>query len=221
MNIYISYILRKYLKSFFIIFLALELFAVGLDLIENLKRIPSANLQLLYALFIMLAFLKYTIPLSLVFAMISSKFQFIKNNELVSMYALGLSRQSVIRPVFFASFLITSLYVFLNLTNASYAIEYAKNIKHNQSLSNHAKNLFLRYNNYYVYMKTLNPVTKTAENIKVFSTKDNDLFQIITAEHAIFDKNLWILDNATILTKPKELILGGKGLETYYHRKRT
>lgn len=47
-----KYIVINYLKNFFIIFIALDLFYVGVDILTNYNTIPdSANLQLLYALF--------------------------------------------------------------------------------------------------------------------------------------------------------------------------
>ena len=50
MSLYARYVGWVYLKTFLIVFGALELFYVGIDLLTNLKELPaSANLQLLYS----------------------------------------------------------------------------------------------------------------------------------------------------------------------------
>ena len=75
MKIFQKYIGWTYFKYFFILFVALEFFYVGIDVLTNLKDFPqSANLGLLYIAITAVAAITYTLPLSLVFALIIAKF---------------------------------------------------------------------------------------------------------------------------------------------------
>lgn len=75
MKLFEKYIIQNYLKNFFVIFIALDLFYVGVDLLTNYNNIPdSANLQILYALFQGMNAVNYVLPLSIVFGMIVTYF---------------------------------------------------------------------------------------------------------------------------------------------------
>ena len=96
MSILTKYIIEKYLKNFIIILLSLEIFFVGIDFLQNFKSIPqSANLQLLYIFYNAFFTLTLTLPLSIVFAWISTLITFIKNNEYVAFYSLGAGRRDI------------------------------------------------------------------------------------------------------------------------------
>ena len=70
-SVFFRFISAIYLKSFFIIFFALVGFFVGVDLLINFKDLPnSANLILLYVLFLACMAVSYVLPLSLVFALV-------------------------------------------------------------------------------------------------------------------------------------------------------
>ena len=82
MSILTKYILKKYLLNFIIVLISLEIFFVGIDFLQNFKSIPdSANLQILYVLYMTFFTLTITLPLSIVFAWIVTLVVFIKNNE--------------------------------------------------------------------------------------------------------------------------------------------
>jgi len=101
MKLYARYVGWVYIKSFFIVFLALELFYVGIDLLTNLKDLPpSANLQLLYVGLTSLSAISYVLPLSLIFALIILHVNMVRSNELISFYALGISKNKLILPPF-------------------------------------------------------------------------------------------------------------------------
>ncbi len=202
-KIYQKYISAIFLKNFFIVFFALQFFYLGIDLMQNFKKIPdSANLQILYMLYTFLNAINFTLPVSLVIAMIISKFNIIRTNELVALYALSISKNQVIKPIFFISLLITIFYVLLNFTNFPYSKDFAHNIITNSTLSSNSKNLFLKYFNNYIYINKLDPVEKEAFNIKIFELKNKDLTNIIYAKRAKFVKNIWILQDIDMIKKP-------------------
>ena len=203
LKIYQKYISSIYIKNFMIIFLALQFFYLGIDLIQNFKNLPnSANMQILYAWYTFLNAVNFTLPLSLVFAMIISKFNLIRTNELIAMYASGISKNSLIKPIFFTSVFITIAYISLNFTNFTYSREYAYNILNHSSLSNLSKDLFLKYNNNYIYIGKLDPFKKKAYGIRIFKIKKGDLRVITKAKSADFVNEYWILNDIQIVRKP-------------------
>ena len=203
LKIYQRYISFIFIKNFLIIFTALQFFYLGIDLMQNFKNLPnSANLQILYALYTFLNAVNYTLPISLVIAMIISKFNLIRTNEIIAMYALGISKNSLIMPIFFVSVIITFFYISLNFTNFTYSKEYAYNILNHSTVATSSNNLFLKYNNNYIFIQKLDPFKKKAYNIRIFNIKNQDLRTITKAKSANFVKKYWVLNNIEIIRKP-------------------
>ncbi|DAB35411.1 MAG TPA: permease [Sulfurospirillum sp. UBA12182] len=217
MKIFQRYIITNYIKNFFIIFLGLELFYVGIDLLTNYKELPdSANLQILYLSFKMMDAINYTLPLSLVFSMIVTKFAMIKSNELITLYAVGISKNSVLKPIFLSSFIISILYIGLNFTPFAYSYEYSRNLLKYSVISNNSTNLFLKDENNYIFFEELDPLKKSARGIEIFEILNNDLAKIISAKEGYFNEDRWVLKNVTITSKQKIETLTDQGLEVSY-----
>ncbi len=213
MKIFQKYIIYNYLKNFFIILFALEFFYVGIDLLTRYQQLPkSANLELLYVLFQAVSAINFTLPLSVVFAMIVTMMAMVKTSELVSLYSFGISRNSVAKPLFFTSLLITVFYIFLNFTPFSYAYEYGQNILKFKQLSIDTSNVFLKNGNQYIYIEKLDPIKRKAFNISIFEVKKRDLVSITNAKYGYYQKKNWILHNVEKIIKPKVLALNGKGI---------
>jgi lipopolysaccharide export system permease protein len=204
MKIFQRYVVYNYIKNFLVIFLALEFFYIGIDLLTNYKDLPdSANLQLLYIVYILMDAINYILPISSVFAMIVTTFGMVKSNELVTLYSVGVTKNSVIKPMFMSSMLIIVLYVLLNFTSFTYSKEYSSNILKYSMISNNSSNLFLKDKNKYVFFKTLDPIKKRASDIKIFEVSDNDLNEVVSAKSGYFFENKWILKDVKVTTKPK------------------
>jgi len=202
-KLYQRYIIFHYLKNFFIIFLALEFFYVGIDVLSNYTKFPdSANLQLLYIVFKTLDAVNYSVPLSIVFAMIVTKFSMIKSNELVTLYAIGVTKKSVVRPLFLSALSISIVYISLNFTSFAYAYEYSRNLLRYSTISTSSTGLFLKNDDQYIYFSELDPIKKQAVGIKIFTVKDNNLRQIISAKSGYFTEGNWVLKDVLITTKP-------------------
>jgi lipopolysaccharide export system permease protein len=203
MKIYQKFLSKKFFKNFLILFLALEFFFTGIDLMQNFKYLPdSANLQIIYSVNMFLNFMNYTLPLSLVFAMISTVLGIIKSNELVAIYSLGASKKDIIKPIFFISLLATISYVALGFTPFMQAGDKAYNIKKTGSISNATENLFLKSGEDYIAIKELFPFKKEATDIKIFKTKDGSLKEIIDAKKAYFKDDHWELEEVLRSIKP-------------------
>jgi lipopolysaccharide export system permease protein len=180
------------------------LFYVGVDFITNINKLPdSANLQFLYVLFNLMSAVNYTLPLSIIFAMIVSKFSMIRSNELISMYAAGITKNALILPIFISSLVLTFVYIALNFTPFTYAYEYKSNLlKYNQILST-SSDLFLKYEGKYVYFGELNPLKQEVANVKIFDIKNNELQEIVSAQKGVFTDDAWVLEDVLIAKKPK------------------
>lgn len=214
MNLYARYVGWLYFKYFMIIFIALALFYVGIDILTNLKDMPaSANLKLLYFGLTSLTAVNYVLPLALIFALITSKFSMIRSNELVSFYALGIDKNRLIKPPFYIALAITFIYVGLNFTPFAYAYEYGRNIVKLSNLSRTSSDIFLKFEGKFVYMDSLNPISGEAKDVRIFDINGSNLRSATFGESAKFTDNAWLLKNAKIVNLPQNIKLGEKGLE--------
>ena len=214
MNLYVRYVGWLYFKYFMILFIALTLFYVGIDILTNLKDMPaSANLKLLYFGLTSLTAVNYVLPLALIFALITSKFSMIRSNELVSFYALGIDKNRLIKPPFYIALAITFIYVGLNFTPFAYAYEYGRNIVKLSNLSRTSSDIFLKFEGKFVYVDSLNPISGEAKDVRIFDINGSNLRSATFGESAKFTDDAWLLKNAKIVNLPQNIKLGEKGLD--------
>lgn len=214
MNLYARYVGWLYFKSFFVIFVALVLFYVGIDILTNLKDMPSsANLKLLYFSLTSLTAVNYVLPLSLIFALIVSKFNMIRSNELVSFYALGVGKNALIRPPFFIALFITLLYIGLNFTPFAYSYEFQRNLMNTAQISRTSSDVFLKFEGKFIYIKELNPINGNVRDVRIFDIADGKLISATMGTEADYLDNRWILKDVNVTTMPELIKLGEKGLD--------
>ena len=219
MSILTKYILKKYLTNFIIVLISLEIFFVGIDFLQNYKSIPqSANLQLLYVLYNGFFTLTLALPLSIIFGWIVTLVVFIRNNEFVAFNALGTTNRNVFLPVINIAILLLSLLIFLQMTPLAYSSDQKKRILDNEYFTNTKNDIFLKYNDYYVYFKKLLPLEKRAENIHIFKVEDKDVIETIVADKAYFQDDKWYVENVKIITKPKDLNIDSSKLDIRYEK---
>jgi len=219
MKIITKYLLLKYLKYFFIILISLEFFFVGIDLLQNFQDLPnSANLQLLYVMYNSFFTFTITLPLSMIFGWIVTITVLIRNNELVSFYSLCISKATILQPIIVISTIITIVLIVLQATPLAYSVENKNKILDDSYFVNEKSNIFLKYNDYFVYFKKLYPLEKKAEDIHIFKTKNYDIVEIIVAKKAYFQNNRWYVTDAQITNKP-ELIDWNDSKITVTHEK--
>lgn len=214
MNLYARYVGWLYFKYFVILFVALTLFYVGIDILTNLKSMPaSANLKLLYFGLTSLTAVNYVLPLSLIFALIASEFSMIRSNELVSFYALGIDKNRLIKPPFYIALAITFIYVGLNFTPFAYSYEYGRNIVKLSNLSRTSSDIFLKFEGKFVYMDSLNPISGEAKDVRIFDINGSNLRSATFGLSARFVDDLWLVKQAKIVNLPQNIKLGEKGLD--------
>jgi lipopolysaccharide export system permease protein len=197
----------------------LELFFVGIDLLQYFTRLPnSANLQLLYVIYNVFFTLTITLPLSLVFGWIVTLTFLIKDNALVSFYALGISKKEILVPILLISTLFTFILIALQSTPLAYSYEERNKILQNRYFVNEQDNIFLKYNEYFVYFKKLYPIEKKAVGIHIFKTKDNDVVETIVGEKAFYQNNKWYVINTKITQKPTNINWNSSKLDVTYEK---
>ena len=206
MNILTKYLIFKYTKFFFIVFFSLEMFFVGMDLLQNVNSLPqSANLQLLYILYNGFFILSIVLPLSLVFGWIILVINLIKNNEFVAFYSIGVTKQQLIKPILFMALIITLLFIAIQSTPLAYSEQQKKKILSGDYFVNTKENIFLKYNDYFVYFKKLYPLEKRAEGVSIYHIQNEDLIETTIAKSAYFQNDKWYATDAKIITKPSKL----------------
>ena len=219
MKIITKYILKKYLINFLLVLVSLEIFFVGLDYLQNFKAIPdSANLKLLYVLYTAFFTLTLALPLSIVFGWVVTLVVYIKNNEYVAFYSLGATRKDIMSPVFFISSLALVTLILLQMTPLAYSYEQKRKIVNNEYFSNIRNDIFLKYNDNYIYFKKLLPIEKIAEDIHIFKVVDKSIVQVIVAQKAYFQDDKWYIQDAKVIDKPKDLNIDESKLDIRYEK---
>ncbi|MEA3513539.1 MAG: LptF/LptG family permease [Campylobacterota bacterium] len=219
MNIVTKYLLIKYLKYFFIILLSLEIFFVGIDFLQIIHKLPdSANLQLLYILYNAFFTLTIALPLSLVFGWIVILTSLIKNNELVSFYALGISEVKLLKPIINIAIFISILLITLQTTPLAYSYEMKNKILNDEYFISEQDNIFLKYNEYFVYFKKLYPLEKKATGVHIFKIEDDKIVEQTIAKKAIYQGNRWYIIDTKVIKKPKVIDWDNSKLEVTYEK---
>lgn len=208
------YIAFHYIKYFIIILAALSVFMVGFDYMENASSLPSsANLVMIYVVYKIFYAIDMLLPLSLVFGMIATKVLLIRSNALVALYAIGYSKNDILKPFALVSIMIISIYIALHTTSAfARANEYASNIAKNSSYLKPTSNLFFTYQNKYIFFGKLFPLQQRAIDVRVFEISENNLKEVVIAKSAYYKDDYWHVPKANLIRKPKKIDFEGKGI---------
>lgn len=217
MKLFARYSAFIYLKYFFIIFISLVGFYVVIDTLTNLKNLPeSANLQIIYVSLTALISINYVLPISLVLALIVTIINLTRSNELVSFYALGISKNRLITPIFAISLIISISYIGLCYTPFAYAKERQESLEDFQSFERSTSKIFLKFENKFIYIDKLFGDKYNAQNIRIFDMNGSQVLSQITAAEASYKDEIWNLKDNNITTLPNNFELGKSGLEIKY-----
>ena len=209
---YVSY---HFLKYFFIILFALVLFSVGFEYTSKASNsLDSANLLLIYLVYKSFFAVDMLLPISLIFAMISTKIFLIRSNALVSFYSLGYSRVQILKPFVVVSVIITIVFILLHLSSSfSRASEHADNIEDNSEYLSPTRDLFFSYKEKFVYFSKMQPLQSRAYDVRVFSAINGSLKEVVVASSAIYKDDFWHIKNANIITKPDDMSFRSLGIK--------
>lgn len=206
------YVSWLYIRHFFLISFALALFFAGLDYMQNASKLSGFNIKILYLFYKGSYALSLLFPIALVLSMIVAKMALIRSNALVSFYALGYSKKEVLRPFIWVSFILTLLYISLHFTTFVNSEQYAKSLIDKKSAYGVTRNLFVKYNESFIYISRLIPAAKEAKDIRIYKMHNGDLSQIIYGKSARFDGSKWLIKDAKIVKKPEAKGLSKEGL---------
>ncbi len=219
MKIITAYLLKKYFINFIIVLFSLEFFFVGIDFLQNFKELPqSANLQLLYLLYNSFFTLTLTLPLSLSFAWVLTLVIIIKNNELVAFLSLGVKSRTIYLPAILTSAILLFCLIALQSTPMAYSYDQKNKIMNNEYFTNSKTDIFVKYNEYFVYIKRLFPLEKRAEGVHIFKIEDEDIVENISAPKAYFQNNRWYVIDAKIVKKPVKINWTESKLDISYEK---
>ena len=204
-----------YLRYFAIVLIALCSFMVGFDLMENASELPnSANLVLIYIMYKYFYAVDMMLPISLVFAMVVSLVELIRSNALAAYFALGYSKIRILFPFLgIASALIVG-YIALHATNFARSNEFANNLRETSQFIRPTSDLFFTHEGNYVYFGNLYPLSKKAENIRIFTFKEGHLTEALRANEAVYDHGYWNIKTAHSLQPPQSYGREGNGFVT-------
>jgi len=210
-----KYISFHSIKYFIVILSALVLFLVGFDYMGSADKLDiSANLLLIYLVYKTFFAIDMLLPLSLIFAMISTKIFLIRSNALVSFYSLGYSRVDILKPFVVVSTVVIIAFIGVHsISNFARADEMAKNIRKNAQYLSPTRDLFFTYKDKFVYFSKMLPLQESAEDIRVFSFKENSLKEVLIASKARYRDEAWHIDSADIITKPDEINFNSLGIK--------
>ncbi len=223
MNLFFRHIGFLYLKYFFFLFVSLECFFVVIDLVKYLDELPnSANLVVLLLAYDFMYASQFILPLSLVLAQIVLVIVLLKSSQWTAFLALGYSKIKIFLPIFMLGFMMTFLFIALNATPFAYAKEQVDLIIDKGFLGNVKNDLFVKYNNSYIYFEKIFPLLQSAEGLHIyeFNQENDSILRIIESQKAIFNGIEWNLQNVTITNLDKDLHIGQNPLivqnrETY------
>lgn len=211
------FIAVRFLKFVLIILLGLEFFFVSVDSLQYIDVLSSsANTAFLFLAFNAMYALNYVLPLSLILGLIVFYISLIRSNQYVALLSIGYSKKQIFFPPFLLINGIICCYIGLNATDFAYAQERVDSIARRDS-GTISRDLFVRYNNDYVFFQKVYPLLQKAENIKIYhTTKQNsrELTSITQANEGYFDNNEWNLINPRVSTLPQSYALGQEGMQT-------
>lgn len=173
----------------------------------------SANLLLIYLVYKSFFAIDTLLPISLVFAMVSTKILLIRSNALVSFYSLGYSRTDILKPFVVVS--VSIILVFISLhgwSKFARASEFFNNIKDNAQYLNPTRDLFFTYKGKYVYFNQLLPLQGKAIGIRVFNVDNGILKEVTVAKEAVYKNGFWHIKKADLLSKPEKIDAHAKGI---------
>ncbi|WP_273211204.1 LptF/LptG family permease [Helicobacter rodentium] len=216
MSLFFRYIGLLYLKYFCILFVSLECFFVVIDLVKYLDDLPnSANLIILLLIYDFMYASQFILPLSLILAQIVLVIVLLKSSQWTAFLALGYSKFKIFLPIFALSFLMSFIFIVLNATPFAYAKERVDLIINEGFLGNFKNDLFVKYNNTYIYFEKIFPLLQNAEGVYVFefNADNHSILRIVESQKAIFNGEEWELQNVVITNFDHHLQIGQNPLD--------
>ena len=198
--LYFSYLSKLYLKNLIAILFGISFAFAFIDYFQSSQSLHSFSFKILYIFYMWQEALGLLYPLAIVFALIMTKLSLIKSNTMGALHAFGYNKRTLLLPFFVMATLTYLFFTYLHMTEFSYAKGKANLLLKNQEGAYDVNDLFFKYNDTFVYIKTLDPVEKKIEDITIFKVKGHQVLYTMKAPSATFDGHLWNAQSAVIKT---------------------
>jgi lipopolysaccharide export system permease protein len=199
--LYFRYLAWHYLRNLVAILFGLAFAFAAIDYFQHIQELDvSGNYKILYLYYMWQEALGLLYPLAIVFALIMTKLNLVKQNTMGALHAFGYSKKRLVAPVMFVATLTYAIFLALHTTEFSYAKDKAAVLLENQLNAYDVNDLFFKYNDTFVYMKKLDPVHKKLEEITIFKVAGHKVLYTIHAPYAIFNGEEWDAHDATLKT---------------------
>jgi len=200
-SLYFVYLSKLYLKNLTAILFGLSFAFAAIDYFQHIQELDIAgNYKILYIYYMWQEALGLLYPLAIVFALIMTKLALVKSNTMGALHAFGYSKNRLFRPLFLVAILTYISFLLLNTTEFSYAKDRAKMLLNNELQAYNVNDLFFKYNDTFVYIKKLNPVEKTIEDMTIFKVKGDQVRYTIKTPFATFNGYDWDAKDAILKT---------------------
>lgn len=197
-KLYFRYIVKLYAKNFLSILSGLSLMFVLIDYLGYSTQINgSINQQIMYAYYTWQSSLVMLYPLALVFAVIVTKMNLVKNNTMGALHSFGYGKRTLFTPIFVFGAIVYIAFVWLQTTSFAYAKDDAEALVGNGS-TRASKNLFFKYNDTFVYVDRLDPVAKKLIGVSLFKTDKDYMLYTMKAPYAVFNGKAWDVYDAVM-----------------------
>jgi lipopolysaccharide export system permease protein len=201
MKLYYFYISKHFLKNFIVILLGITIMFVLINYMTYGSRISGAfNQKISYIFYSWEHSLSVLYPLALVFGVIATKIQLVKNNTMGALYSFGYTNKRLFLPILVISFAVYTTFIFLQTTSFAYAKDDADAFVGTGTKVRASEKLFLKYNHTYVYIDKLDPVNKKIYGLSLFEVENNKIKYTMKSPVGVYNGDSWTLKNAVMKT---------------------
>ncbi len=197
-KLYFLYLAKLYAKNFLVILLGMSFMFVLIDYLGHANKISgSTNQLIMYVYYIWQSSLTMLYPLALVFAVIVTKMNLVKNNTMGALHSFGYSKRTLFAPIFVVGAIVYIVFVWLQTTSFAYAKDDAQILIGDGSVRA-SKNLFFKYNDTFVYIDRLDPVAKKLIGVSLFKTDKDHIEYTMKAPYALYNGKSWDVHNVVM-----------------------
>ncbi|MGM0418898.1 MAG: LPS export ABC transporter permease LptG [Thermodesulfobacteriota bacterium] len=205
MNLLTKYILKGYLKIFFLIEIFMIFIFLVIDYLNNLDKFVKSGFGALQGVFFIFLKIPFVIvhltPVSIVVAAVIYYGLMNKNNEIIALCSSGISLKRIYLPVLVLSLFMSFSVFFISDSVMPYTasklnyIELTK-IKKRNIITEKKNNIWLKDNNRIIYIDYFNYEKKNIRNITINEFNDNNMLEKRThADTAVYENKAWVLKN--------------------------
>jgi len=200
-SLHFRYLAKLYIKNLMAILFGLSFAFAAIDYFQHVQQLNVAsNYKILYIFYMWQEALGLLYPLAIVFALIMTKLSLVKNNTMGALHAFGYDKKRLFIPLFTVGSLTYLIFLTLHTTEFSYAKDKAAFLLKNELGAYDVNDVFFKYNDTFVYIKSLDPIEKKIEDITIFKVEGYQVRYTINAPIAIFDGEKWTAYDATLKT---------------------